>query len=852
VKWILRDREGVGRHGTITVNDGRAYTAGPLAGVVGMALLLAACAGSGGADDGSAATATPQMPGGTGSSGSTTGNGGATENGSTTGGSGNSGAGGSAPPQNNAPVVDAGTDQTILERGIVILTGSASDADGDELKYSWAQTAGPAVELEGADAATASFAGPEIDQDTALEFILTVRDEAGAVSTDNVQVTILDDPAPLANAGPDTTVSERTIVFLDAGASADREGNVASYLWEQTSGPTVVLDEPRSARTQFTAPRAGSRIALEFRLTVTDDNAAFDDDLVTITVVPEQDAPDDPNEFLSYLNDASPKFAGSQESADAYYAAIDPDGRKTNLDDWLAANGFDQGVDARAVYRNAADLGFGRVMSMRTNNDGSVASYVENYPTLEAAVAAVESGERNDLLATVAMEFAAAPTGGARFTKFYTFGGDDQRLTSVDLDGRGAKFMPGLCNVCHGGEPKPLVNGVFPNAGDTEAQFLPWDLETYEFPDQSDFTRAAQEDAFKALNSGTLSTLPAASVDGHWSGAAARELIEGWYGGAGMPASTFDPQFVPAGWLAESVGGPQGNPEGSEALYLDVVAPNCRACHVQRGRYFAQYPQGELIDFSSYAKFMSYRDRHAELIYDQGVMPDALVTFERFWTRRNGVVGAERLAQALGLDAFERRPGRPLADPGPDRTAPLGTIALNGGASVFADEFAWSFAPGGRPANSSASIAGANSANATLTADVPGAYRVQLIVGNGSVASDPAAATIVALFGVEPARFSADVMPVLVQRCAGCHSVGGPQSVPGIPVRFDEPAALYERVRAYVDFVDIAASPLLQKPSGPRHGGAIVPGFDLSDSLGADQGDYALFLRWISEGALNN
>jgi hypothetical protein len=660
------------------------------------------------------------------------------------------------------------------------------------------------------------------------------------------------DAPPSANAGRDTGVSERTIVYLDANESSDAEGSIASFRWDQVSGAPVALADPLAARTSFEAPSVQGSQSLSFELTVTDSANNEQTDTIVVTVVDSLELPDDPNEFLSFIDDLSPLYAGTQASAEAYYRAIDPLNEKTNLSDWLSANGFDAGADARAVYRNAADLGFGRVMSLRTLNDGSVAAYVENYATLDEAVDADETGNRAGLLATVAMEFSPGPSGGEPYTKFYTFGPDDARVIAIDLDGRGAKFMPGLCNVCHGGQPQPLVGGEFPDGGRTDAQFLPWDLETYEFSQRSGYTRAEQEAALKVLNIGSLSTYPAAATQGLWSGRAARELIEGWYGGTALPAAIVDPAFVPEGWRSQVNGGPQGNPSGIEDLYLQVVAPNCRACHIMRGRYFSEHPEGELIDFAGYSEFMAWEDRLEALTYDGGTMPDALVTFEQFWGNHDGVIGAELLARYLDVDATQRRPGRPLADPGPDRDVALGTVALNGSASAFAEEFDWTFAAGGRPAGSAATINGANTATPTITTDVPGVYRLQLVVRNNGESSEPAIVTLMALFGTEPVRYSADILPIVTRSCTSCHSEGRAQSVPGIPVRYDEPLALYERLRAYVNTRDYSASPLLSKPAGVRHGGRVVPGFDLSGDPGSTREDYDRILQWIGEGALQN
>lgn len=660
------------------------------------------------------------------------------------------------------------------------------------------------------------------------------------------------DAPPVAEAGADFRVSESTLVWLDGYASSATEGALVSYRWTQTAGPVVALEDPLAARTKFLAPSVVGSEQFSFELTVTDAANTRSVDSVDITVVDAQNIPGDSEEFLTWLDDKSAPYVGSQQSAEAYYRSVDPLNEKTSLSDWLAANGFNAGADALAVYRNAVDLGFGRVMSLRQLEGGGVAAYVENYLTLDEAVAAVDSGVRQGLLATVAMEYSPGPSGGEPYTKFYTFGPDDERITSIDLDGRGAKFVPGLCNVCHGGQPRATVAGEYPDAGKTDAQFLPWDLETYEFSQTAGYKREDQESQFRALNAGVLTTYPSSLSDGQWSGRAARELMEGWYGGSSLPNATFDPTFVPQGWRAEMNGGPTGNSPGTEELYLDVIAPNCRACHIMRGRYISEVPEGEIIDFSTYEDFMRYEDVLADLLYDSAEMPDALVTYDQFWGNHDGVIAAERLALHLGIDATARRPGRPVADAGLDREVVLGTVVLNGTASLYADTFEWSFAPSGRPLGSAATIVGADTPTPSIVTDTPGVYRLELVVGRNGELSEPAVVTLMALFGNDPVRFSSDIVPIVARSCASCHSEGRDQSVAGIPVRFDEPLALYERLRSYVNAEDHAASLLLSKPSGLRHGGQIVPGFDLSGLPGSDHDDYDHILQWIGEGASDN
>ena len=87
-------------------------------------------------------------------------------------------------PVNDAPVANAGPDQTLTGTGVttaVTLNGSASsDSDGDTLTYSWT---GAGV--------TASGANPTVNLPVGINTItLTVTDPSGATSTDTVVITV--------------------------------------------------------------------------------------------------------------------------------------------------------------------------------------------------------------------------------------------------------------------------------------------------------------------------------------------------------------------------------------------------------------------------------------------------------------------------------------------------------------------------------------------------------------------------------------------------------------------------------------------------------------------------------------
>lgn len=90
---------------------------------------------------------------------------------------------------------------------------------------------------------------------------------------------------PTANAGADQTVDEQTTVTIQ-GSGTDSDGSIASYSWEQTSGPQISLSNTSQQNLEFTAPVAKQATNLEFTLTVTDNDGATGSDLVVITINP--------------------------------------------------------------------------------------------------------------------------------------------------------------------------------------------------------------------------------------------------------------------------------------------------------------------------------------------------------------------------------------------------------------------------------------------------------------------------------------------------------------------------------------------------------------------------------------
>lgn len=87
----------------------------------------------------------------------------------------------------------------------------------------------------------------------------------------------------VAMPGPDQTVASGDVVTLDGSSS---NGDIKSYSWAQTGGPTIALTNAGHARATFVAPRVASATDLTFQLTVVDDAHRADTRPTQVTVQP--------------------------------------------------------------------------------------------------------------------------------------------------------------------------------------------------------------------------------------------------------------------------------------------------------------------------------------------------------------------------------------------------------------------------------------------------------------------------------------------------------------------------------------------------------------------------------------
>ena len=191
--------------------------------------------------------------------------------------------------ENQAPIADAGPDQSVESGVVVSLIGSNSiDLDDGIASFLWEQVSGPPVELVvETGEPDATFVAPEVESNgESLTFELTVTDYSGLQSTDTciVNVSWVNIP-PVSDSGAEQTVDEGTTVMLDGSNASDADDGIASYLWEQINGLPISLSDPTAVRPSFISPDVGpDGSTLKFQLTVTDNGGLQSTDTSIVNV----------------------------------------------------------------------------------------------------------------------------------------------------------------------------------------------------------------------------------------------------------------------------------------------------------------------------------------------------------------------------------------------------------------------------------------------------------------------------------------------------------------------------------------------------------------------------------------
>jgi phosphatidylserine/phosphatidylglycerophosphate/cardiolipin synthase-like enzyme len=176
-----------------------------------------------------------------------------------------------------------------------------------------------------------------------------VDDGNHETDTDTVVITVrnvVENQPPVADAGTSQRVGEGDDVTLSGLASFDPDGDLLTYSWNQTAGPSVELNNASSANPTFSAPQVSDEETLTFLLKVSDGNSSSTDNVNVYTVDAATShvllgTPD-------YMNDVANRIKDAKQFVYVamYYAEPYPTNKIINE----LEKAKDRGVDVRLVF----------------------------------------------------------------------------------------------------------------------------------------------------------------------------------------------------------------------------------------------------------------------------------------------------------------------------------------------------------------------------------------------------------------------------------------------------------------------------------------------------------------------
>ncbi|MFQ6106043.1 MAG: PKD domain-containing protein [Thermoplasmata archaeon] len=227
------------------------------------------------------------------------------------------------------PIADAGPDQAVFSGDQVFFDGTNSTDNVGVVNYTWTFTydGGP-INLWGA-APNFTFVTPGI-----YDVTLTARDAAGNTGSDAVTITVEDNEAPVADAGPDQLNNdEGTTIYFDGTASTDNVG-IVTFKWEFDYGPNHIVLE--GATQSFVFEAIGEYTVT---LKVTDGVGLSDTDTMVVSIVdstpPEVVSTSPPNGVtdVSIATDCVIVFSEAMDT-DSTEMAISIEGATIKSFDW--------------------------------------------------------------------------------------------------------------------------------------------------------------------------------------------------------------------------------------------------------------------------------------------------------------------------------------------------------------------------------------------------------------------------------------------------------------------------------------------------------------------------------------
>src|SRR6266545_2927418 len=188
---------------------------------------------------------------------------------------------------NVAPRADAGPDRSAVPGRAITLDGTAShDPNNTPVTYSWRIVTQPAGSNPVFTNATTAMPTFTADITGLYTVALTVSDGSLTSPPDQMEITVATgNLPPVANAGPDQTVTVGQVVTLSGAGSTDPNGDPLTYSWclrGRPQGSTATLSGANTTQPTFTPDVAGSYVLC---LTVNDGQVGSASDSVVVEAI---------------------------------------------------------------------------------------------------------------------------------------------------------------------------------------------------------------------------------------------------------------------------------------------------------------------------------------------------------------------------------------------------------------------------------------------------------------------------------------------------------------------------------------------------------------------------------------
>ncbi len=197
-------------------------------------------------------------------------------------------------PVPDEPIAKAGKDITLSDgcNSSVYLDGSKSwDADDDQLSYKWTIIDEGEIILSKMNG---YYRFSNKNEDRIKKILLTVTDPGGLIGQDTVLLKIINDEAPVADAGIDFVAPFNRRVYIDGTRTTDKDSKII-YEWNIISGDASFSKEESIKQSPYFLYPSEINESKTFivLLKVRDENSyCFSQDTVNVTCLPNVDTAD--------------------------------------------------------------------------------------------------------------------------------------------------------------------------------------------------------------------------------------------------------------------------------------------------------------------------------------------------------------------------------------------------------------------------------------------------------------------------------------------------------------------------------------------------------------------------------